>query len=230
MADRKRIPKTVENAVREECAQACANPKCREWSTATHELHHIDSDPSNSILKNLILLCGSCHNKVEGGICSEADVILWKRMAESDFLPPPKGQVSPGPTVAIHTNQGIAGHSVHIERVIIKRTKKNKNEPLPGTIGADPDMRTYATYLVGKYIECRKLGQKYDRRSFSPGSAHGILGEGFGSPSSVMHISESRFLDWVAHAQAKIDNTAWGRINKNRKYHSWEEHLSERHG
>ena len=230
MANRKHIPKALGHAVREECKQACANPECREWSTATHELHHIDGNSSNSIQKNLILLCGSCHNKVEAGICSESDVMVWKRMSESGWLPPPKGQAPAGPTVTIQTNEGIAGHAVHIDKVILKRSKKGKNEPLPGTIGADPDMRTYATYLVGKYIDCRKLGQKYDRRNFSPGRAHGILGEGFGSPSSVMHISQSRFLDWVAQAQAKINNTAWGRINKNRKYHSWEEHLAERQG
>jgi hypothetical protein len=110
---------------------------------------------------------------------------------------------------------------------------KARREITPGLIEAEVDMRTYANYLVGRYIDWRKKGQDIDGRRFSPGSAHGILGEGFGSPTSVLLIPQSRFFDWVSSAQAKIDRTAFGRINKVRKgrnFHSWEEHLAERHG
>jgi hypothetical protein len=40
-------------------------------------------------------------------------------------------------------------------------------------------MRTYADYLVKKYIEWRKKGFAKDKRLFAAGSAHGILAEGF---------------------------------------------------
>lgn len=225
---RKRIPKNVEHLVRDECRQACANPKCRQWATATHEFHHIDGDSSNSTVENLILLCGSCHNQVSVGIFSEADVCLWKRMAEAGYLPTPSELLPAGTT--IHNHGGIAGTEINVENLTIKQPKTSKTTPtLPGTIGADADMRTYADYLVKRYIEWRKKGVAIDRRSFSPGSAHGILGEGFGSPSTVMHIPQSRFIEWVAQAQFKIDRTAWGKINKHRNYHSYEEHLKQRH-
>jgi hypothetical protein len=77
----------------------------------------------------------------------------------------------------------------------------------------------------------RKKGFAIDRRRFSPGSAHGILAEGFGSPSSVLLIPQSRFFDWIQRAQAKIDRTVFGKINLAKgsiNYHSWEQHLSER--
>lgn len=94
----------------------------------------------------------------------------------------------------------------------------------------DPDMRTYADYLVKRYIKWRKLSLKFDNRKFSPESAHGIPGEGFGSPSTVMMISQGRFLQWIVQAQTKIDRTIWGQNNPHRNYHTWEEHLAQRHG
>lgn len=222
----------MEHQVREECGQACANPECREWSTASHEIHHIDADRSNTTKVNLILLCGTCHNKEKAGVFSESDVRLWKRMAEAGALPPPKGQ---GAEVSMRDNFGIAGQTVNIGTVKMQRGDKSstRREITPGLIEADPDMRTYADYLVKKYIAWRKKGQKIDKRRFSPGSAHGILSEGFGSPSSVFLISQERFHAWVQQAQAKIDRTVFGQYNNGRgvrNYHSWEEHLAERRG
>jgi hypothetical protein len=43
-------------------------------------------------------------------------------------------------------------------------------------------------------------------------------------------IPAHRFADWVPEAQKKIDNTIWGRQNPHRNYHTWEEHLAQRHG
>jgi hypothetical protein len=232
-ATRKRPARSLEHQIREECGQACANPNCREWSTATHELHHIDQDRSNTAKSNLILLCASCHSKQQVGVISVADVMLWKRMAESGALPPPKGS-PPSPGTTIQNNYGVAGTTVNIQQLNMRRSSSTlgRREVTPGLIEADADMRTYANYLVGRYIDWRKKAKEIDGRRFSPGSAHGILGEGFGSPSSVLLIPQVRFFDWVASAQAKIDRTAWGRINKVRKgrnYHTWDEHLAERH-
>lgn len=232
-AVRKKPAKSLEHQIREECGQACANPNCREWSTATHELHHIDQDRSNSVRSNLILLCASCHSKQIAGVISEADVRLWKRMAEAGALPPPKGSL-PSAGTTIQNNYGVAGTTVNIDQLNMRSaSSKKRREVTPGLIEADADMRTYANYLVARYIDWRKKGQGIDKRRFAPGSAHGILAEGFGSPSSVLLIPQARFFDWVASAQAKIDRTAWGRnnkVHKGRNYHTWEEHLAERRG
>ena len=230
---RVRPTKSVEHQVREECGQACANPACREWSTASHEIHHIDGDRANTIKENLILLCGTCHNKEKAGVISEADVRLWKRMAEASALPPPKGQ-APAAAFMMRDNLGINAFEVNIDTLKMQREggSKQRREITPGLIEADADMRTYANYLVKKYIDWRKKGVAKDKRPFAAGSAHGILAEGFGSPSSVLLIPQERFHDWVLQAQAKIDRTTFGRNNKKwkgRNYHTWEEHLAERH-
>jgi len=187
---RKKPTKSLEHQIREECGQACANPSCREWSTATHELHHIDQDRSNTVKSNLILLCASCHSKEQAGVISVSDVMVWKRRAEAGALPPPKGS-RPAYGPSVHNNYGVAATTVNIERVSIRRSgpRDGRREITQGLIEADPDMRTYANYLVGKYIEWRKKSQAIDHRRFSAGSAHGILGQGFGSSSVLLIVS-----------------------------------------
>jgi hypothetical protein len=155
-------------------------------------------------------------------------------MAEAGALPPPKGQ-APAATVLMRDNYGIAAETVKIDTVNLRRESgaKGRREITPGLIEADADMRTYADYLVKKYIDWRKKGSAKDNRPFAAGSAHGILAEGFGSPSSVFLIPQARFHDWVLQAQAKIDGTTFGRNNKKwkgRNYHTWDEHLAERRG
>lgn len=231
---RKKPSKPVEHQVREQCGQACANPTCRIWSTATHELHHIDENRSNSVVENLILLCANCHKKQQSGLISEADVRLWKRIAEASQLPPPKGE-RPVESVQMRDNYGIAAKTVNISELKMTRERaaKGRRSITPGLIEADADMRTYANYLVKRYIDWRKMGVKIDGRNFKAGSAHGILAEGFGSPDSVLLIPQTRFHVWVKQAQSKIDGTTWGKIHKSRSgrnYHTWEEHLAERHG
>lgn len=229
---RKSIPKAIEHQVREQCGQACANPTCRKWSTATHELHHINGDRSCSVVENLILLCANCHSEEKQGVISPAQVMTWKRMAEFGYLPPPAGQ-RPASKTIMRDNHGVIADHLQVENLTIKQTKEKsaRSAPLPGTVGADADMRDYANYLSKRYIDWRKKGisMGIDKRSFSPASAQGILCEGFGSQSSLI-LPQARFHEWVGKAQSKIDATVWGRMNPNRNYHTWEEHLKLRHG
>ena len=55
---------------------------CPEQEIASLQVHHIDSDPTNNILENLIIVCATCHTKITGGVISEADVRTKKREVE----------------------------------------------------------------------------------------------------------------------------------------------------
>lgn len=226
-------------------AQSCC-PWCeRPMRDDEVEFHHIDEDPSNNAFENLILVCRNHHGQISSKAIPYWEVILKKQilcnrfeMERLGFLKPqasPKtSKASTGPTIG-RDNNGIAANQVHVENLHLHREKKNRGrrEITPGLIEADPDMRTYANYLVKKYIAWRQKGKIVDKRKFDPGSAHGILGKGYGSPDSVFLIPQARFPKWVEAAQKKIDRTAFGLINKGkriRNYHSWEEHLQERHG
>lgn len=229
---RQSVPKAVEHQVREQCGQACANPECRKWNTATHELHHIDGDRSRSVLENIILLCANCHSEEQQGVISPAQIIMWKRMAEFGYLGPQAG-LRPRTPTAMRDNHGIVADQVHVDNFTLnqKKERSGKAPTMPGTVGADADMRDYSNYLSKQYIDWRKKGieKGIDSRRFTAASAQGILCEGFGAQSAHM-VAQGRFFAWVAQAQRKINATVWGKMNRHRNYHTWEEHLKERHG
>lgn len=215
-----------------ECDSACAD--CRDSTPSKLEFHHIDGDRSNSSYENLLVVCAGCHSEFTRGTKSEADAMLLKRMAEAGRLSPRKGSE---PKISVGSNSGVVAGSVGTLNFKVSGRGSKAAPSIPGTIGADPDMRTYATYLVGRYIDWRKKSDsqlrrlgKPPKRPFGSGSAHGILGEGFGVTNSVLQVAENRFFEWVASTQAKIDRTVWGRTNRHRNYHTWEEHLKQRHG
>ena len=61
---------TVSRYVRELFNYHCArcNKDCRKTKNAQMvlQVHHIDENPANNALENLIPLCASCHLKIEG--------------------------------------------------------------------------------------------------------------------------------------------------------------------
>ena len=226
------IKAEVKHRVSDECVGACA--ECRETASSKIQYHHIDEDPSNSTYENLLLLCAGCHTEFTSGVKSTSDAMLLKRMAMANKLPPRKNAVNSG--IRVGENHGVVAQK--IDKVTVNAPAKSKASPvLEGTIGADQDMRTYADYLVKKYIDWRKKSDaqlsrfgKRPKRAFSPGATHRILGEGFGVTNTVFYVSQNRFHDGVQAAQAKIERTVFGRNNRNRNYHTWEEHLEKRHG
>lgn len=228
------ISATTKHLLNDQFESACA--VCRDPTSAKLEIHHIDGDTQNPSLENLLIVCGGCHNEFTLGTKNEADARMFKRMGETGHLPPRKGMrmkiQAESKLVNKGTNNGVMANTVNIGKLKLPRDPRGKSSrELPGTIGADPDMRTYATYLVGKYIKCRLEGEKWVKqhgRPFNSGSAHGILGEGFGVTNSVLQIPQNLFLDWVASAQSKIRRTVFAKNLGHEFFHSWEEHLRQR--
>jgi HNH endonuclease len=226
------ISAATKHLLNDQFASACG--VCRETKTSKLDIHHIDGDVQNPSLENLILICASCHAEFTRGTKSEAEARMFKRMAETGHLPPRKDTAkSHGSDIVNHgTNQGIMGHTVNISKMTVPRDNKGKSSrELPGTIGEDADMRTYATYLVGKYIEARVNGEKWVKQKggpFRPSATHGILGKGFGVTNSILQISKEKFFDWVTATQKKIRGTVFGKNLRHNFFHSWEEHLKER--
>lgn len=235
---RKVLTKALERKIILEANGQC--PWCQKKVVAAEvEIHHIDEDRSNNSPENLILVCRNHHGQIGARLIPEWEVKLKKQIlcnpGTLERLGLTKKQETPPPASPVvgRDNSGIAGNQVNIGTVNLRNGGKGKRSVTPGLIEADPDMRTYATYLVGRYIKWRQNGASKDKRKFFPGSAHGILSKGFGSPGSVLLIPASKFHLWVEKAQAKIDGTIFGQANTrsgNPNYHSWQQHLTERHG
>jgi hypothetical protein len=257
---RKSLTKALQRQVFCEAGSKC--PWCDVPLTpAIAEIHHIDFDRTNNSIENLILVCRNHHGEIGKQVIPHWEVMLKKQMLcnpgvlerlgltakpkaeQKGSRPLRKAKPKKSPIVN-GDNHGIAGLHVNIETATFKTSNgKGRRENTPGLIESDPDMRTYATDLVARYIEYRLNGQKIEDsrrnprrarpRPFSPGAAHTILGTKFGSQKSVLLISQSRFQEWVRETQKKIDGTTLGKINRSKRYpnyHTWEEHLRRRHG
>jgi len=221
---RKRSSLLKQSHLLQEADSRC--PFCQDSEVAIFEFHHIDGDPSNGDLSNLIAACGSFHSKIEKGILSQADVVTRKRelawRLQTRVSQPPTGvQVNLGPSSSFRGN---VAQSIRISGVRTPRVA----HPL-GSIGANLAMKGYVDYLLGRYFGYRKADSSYGQmRTFSPAVIHQNIQREFGA--KTFFLPESAFDRLIAYLARHIDNTIQGRRNVSQgrpNYHSFEEHRRE---
>jgi hypothetical protein len=188
-------------------------------------VHHIDGDRANSAPENLIATCASCHEQMNKGFISEADVRTTKRMLQSGVHPFVKKRAPAGDTVSVigTNNSGIIANKVTFNG-------KLKTGPIimPGTIGASPREYNYVEYLVKRLTEFRQAGASYGQKrkgKIHAGSTRSILADQLGGLPKDQPLEH--FETVVAHIKAKIDKTALGRNQRSRgkrNYHEFHEH------
>lgn len=76
---RKRIPQQnkVRSELQKEIESSC--PFCKNGEVGHFEIHHINEDPSDNSIENLLLLCPTCHSKITKGDILMQDVINKKK-------------------------------------------------------------------------------------------------------------------------------------------------------
>lgn len=82
---KKRIPIPQLNKVRailqQEINSKC--PNCENTDIGHFEIHHIDENPNNNIIENLLLLCPICHSKITKNDISIAEVLEIKQFLKN---------------------------------------------------------------------------------------------------------------------------------------------------
>ncbi|CAN5565896.1 hypothetical protein BH18ACI1_BH18ACI1_22200 [soil metagenome] len=74
---RKPIPIRKKLLLQKEIGSVC--PICKNEDVDHFQFHHIDENPENNELDNLLMLCPICHSKITKGDISQSDVVLLKR-------------------------------------------------------------------------------------------------------------------------------------------------------
>jgi len=82
-----KVSNTVWGKLFQEAGHHCAF--CPEAVVSSLEIHHIDGNPVNDDLENLMLVCASCHKKITTRVTSEADVRQKKRQLRMSGRKPP---------------------------------------------------------------------------------------------------------------------------------------------
>ena len=218
---RKTISALKQKQLLQEADSQC--PFCRDRDVSTFEFHHIDGDPSNNDLNNLIVACSSCHTRITKGCLSEADVVTKKR----ELCWTLQTRRNTGQT-AVNVNVTSSSFRGDIAQTITKISGVRAPRIVhpPNSVGANLAMKGYIDYLIARYFDYRKADRSYGRKTpFSHAVIHRRIQKEFGA--KTFFLPESSFGNLVAFLTRHIDETIQGRRNGSggiQNYHSFEEH------
>jgi hypothetical protein len=216
------IPKPVEKRAYQETGSACAF--CGEREIASLQIHHIDSDPANNQLENLLVVCGTCHGKITGGVISQADVMLHKRMAHFGALKSANKRENTSVKVNI-VGSSFHGDVAHTITKITTARPPRMSHPV-GSIGANLRMKGYIDYLISRYFEYRKADSSYGRMGrFSHAVIHSNIQKKFGyktffTPEEHFEALAHYLKECIGRTIQGKKNSAQGKLN----YHAYSEH------
>lgn len=230
----------------------CNAPLVEKSETITGEICHVraaspggprydpaQSDDARNAGANLILLCGRHHKLVD----EEPQTFTIEKLTEFKILHEHRGVVEVNPfsakaaaslltnytNLVVHANAGqIAVNSPGVIQAGTLNLRTNKTKLTiaapPGSIGANRQMMSYITYLIGRYQQFQKADTTKSGR-FKYMAIHTALKRYFKGKWEL--LPESAFPEVMGFLQRRIDNTILGRINRAKGspvYHQFEEH------
>ncbi len=220
------LSKTMEKRAFQQASSTCAF--CPEREVASLQVHHIDGDPANNVIENLLVVCANCHTKITRGVISEADVrtkkreIEWLYVQRTDSAHPAAVNVS----IAGSTFKGDIAQNM--TKIVTPKPPRTAHPP--GSLGADIRKKGYIDYLLTQYFDFRKADGCYGSgRPFSYAEIHRTIQREFGHKTFFMPVEY--FDQLVSFLQFRIDRTILGKHNSSRgipNYHSYEHHALER--
>jgi len=203
-------------------------PFCGFADVAVLEIHHIDGDPSNNKIENLIVVCGNCHSKITRGEISPADVhakkmeLFWTHRAA-----PRRAEKSPVQSVSV--NAASVSDSIIANTVTFGRKRSPRMQYPVDSIGADIIKKGYIDYLIKRYYDYRQADASYGSfRPFSHAEIHTTIQRKFKAKTFFIHVS--RFAELCDYVKSRVDQTVQGKRNRSRdvpNYDSFEEYEAE---
>lgn len=191
-------------------------PFCESTDVGHFQIHHIDENPGNNEIENLILICPNCHSKVTKGDISQVDVLKKKLLSFSQKLKNNNGEK------ASVNFSGKVGNAVigDNNQISIKNSLKKQKLKYPeGCIGFETVKANYIGYLINRYNEYKKyeVGKENIR--------YGIFGNHLkkkfkiGQTRTIYNIPIGKFEELIEYIQSRIEGTklakAKGSFHKN---------------
>jgi hypothetical protein len=220
----------IAKQVFQEAASCCSF--CNESDVTALEVHHLDENPSNNTLDNLLLVCSTCHSKITHGSISTADAYTQKRIIQYQGA---ANRTASGATDQSVVVENTANSGIIANVVNIKGKTSGKMHYPPDSIGSDAIMKGYVDYLYGQYIKFRKadasFGAKAHAKRFHPGELHRTIRARFKAQTFFIHVA--RFEELIQYMHERVDATILGRRNTSRgtkNYDTFEEYRREQLG
>jgi hypothetical protein len=209
-------------------------PFCGIQDVEIFEFHHLDRDNSNTTFDNLIMLCPTCHAKIEKGIILKDNVFAIKNSLQKLT----KENIKTKATIdnSILQNSVIGNNNnvtINVKNIKEKKHKSVKPKYPEGAYGNDVIMYGYAKYLADRYIEYKNYELKQKKQEMNYGMFYGKVKKDF-KAGGFFHIPQTRFLELVDYLHERINRTILAKINKNKgitkNYDSFEEYKELQQG
>ncbi|MCB9942793.1 MAG: HNH endonuclease [Geminicoccaceae bacterium] len=226
MTKRKALPRKLEKEIYQQFASKC--PFCGEQDVNTLQVHHIiaHAETQEHHVKNLLLVCANCHQKIENGAIPARDVYEAKFRAEQGDAKPAQVQSrSEGNVISFSgSNAGIVANTVHVSN----KSLATKQGPISGTIGSDLAQRNYTKYLIDRYHEFKRAEVGKDGMNYA--ILYNSIKREFGAKWDNLPVHTFEAL--TRYLQKRIDGTRLGKAQKTKgikNYSTFDEHLGKAH-
>lgn len=205
---RTKIPK--ENKVRAELQKEIGSicPFCDSDDVGHFEIHHMDENPSNNEVGNLLLLCPTCHSRITKGDISSIEV--YKKKLSLLTNPTPSRRNSNN-TINFNdkVENAIVGDNNNIS---IKQTKKIVSKYPEGCIGADTIKANYIGYLVKRYNEYKEAEVGKVNMNYAAFAAHLKKQYKIGPTRTLYNLPIEKFDELAIYIQLRIDKTTLAKM------------------
>lgn len=223
---RKTPPAKTRAILQQEIGSQC--PFCRNEDAAHFVVHHIDGNPAKNDLKNLLMVCPTCHSKITKGDISSVEVVgVRATLLKVKQL---RKNSSDGGGTAFYGN---LSHSVvgNNNRVTYN-TKTTQRPKYPtGCIGSDIAKGNYVSYLITRYHEYKEweIGKENMRYAVFPSQLKSKYH--IGTQRTIYHLPLAKFDDLIEEIQKRISGTALAKINtakeQNHHFLSFAEYVAQ---
>jgi len=199
-------------------------PFCDNEEVGHFEIHHIDENPSNNEIGNLLLLCPTCHSKITKGDIGEIDVYKKKISLISNPV-----SSKPTSTKSVHFNEKVENAFVGDNNYIsIQQTKKTVKQKYPeGCIGYDTNKGNYISHLIKRYNEYKEYEVGKGQVNYALFSAHLKKTYKIGPTRTLYNLQIEKFDELVNYIQSRIDRTMLAKVKGkgHKNYSTYEEYI-----
>lgn len=210
MKPRKKPTQRMRALLQKEIESQC--PFCLSKEVDTFEVHHIDETPDNNAFENLIMVCPTCHAKINVGTIPRNDVYC-KKFSLMEAQKQKCKQKTEKSSAARITMKDVEVGIIGNNNIVNKQTvKKHVIKYPPDCIGGDSVKANYIAYLIKRYNEFARW--KRDNFKYPAFNAHLKKKFKISPQRSVYNIPMIKFDELVEYIQQRISNTQLGRIKQ----------------